>query len=218
MSRSNPSLLPALNRRQSLQLGAASAAAGLLVVKDATRPAQAKDLPAGPTTTPFVVPLPVYTAKTPAGLTPDSLSPAPTQAPNLGGGECGRPAHQRESNWPAQKFYTLNVREAMHSFHPELPTQKIWGYDGMLPGPTFVERYGVPIMVRITNELPANSVGFGSPEISTHLHNLHDGSESDGFTGDWYSATKYGPTMTAAGAYKDHHYPNCYAGYDDPRY
>ncbi|WP_309680869.1 multicopper oxidase domain-containing protein, partial [Polaromonas sp.] len=46
----------------------------------------------------------------------------------------------------------------------------------------------------------------------------HDGSESDGFTGDWYSATKYGPTMTAAGAYKDHHYPNCYAGYDDPRY
>ena len=24
--------------------------------------------------------------------------------------------------------------------------------------------------------------------------------------------------MTAAGAYKDHHYPNCYAGYDDVRY
>jgi hypothetical protein len=203
-----------LNRRQSLQLGAAAAAAGVMAAESLTTSAVAKDLPAGPYTTPFVEPLPLYTAKQPVS----SLSPAPTLIANAGGGECGRQDHQMRTAWMPQKFYTLHVQEAMHSFHRELPTQKIWGYDGILPGPTFVERYGVPSVVRIYNQLPAFAVGFGSPEISTHLHNLHSASGSDGFTGDYYSATKYGPTMTAPGAYKDHHYPHCYAGYDDPRY
>ena len=201
-----------LTRRQSLQLGAATSAIGLLPIKLAT-PAHASD-PQPPKTTPFVVPLPVNTAKLPVS----ALNPAPMQTANVSGGECGRMPQQRFTDWPSQKFYTLKVREANHSFHPELPTQKIWGYDGMLPGPTFVEKYGVPITVRISNELPNNSIGFGSPEISTHLHNLHCASESDGFAGDYYSSTKFGPSMAAAGVYKDHHYPNCYAGYDDPKY
>jgi hypothetical protein len=76
----------------------------------------------------------------------------------------------------------------MHSFHRELPPQPIWGYDGTLPGPTFVAR------ARIFNELPLGHIGFGSPEISTRSHNVHAGSESDGFTGDHYSSKKFGPT------------------------
>jgi FtsP/CotA-like multicopper oxidase with cupredoxin domain len=232
MTKSNPTDLSKLNigRRNSLKIGAATAAAALVASQELATDAQAKDggtsgggtsggtsggtLPGAPFVTPFVVPLPVYTAKT----TVSSLNPAPTQDPNISGGECGRPSQQRMTEWLPQKFYELHVKQALHSFHPELPTQNIWGYDGLLPGPTFVERYGVPIKVRIYNELPPFAIGFGTPEISTHLHNLHDGSESDGFTGDYYSATKFGPTMTAAGGYKDHHYPNCYAGYDDPRY
>ncbi|MCJ7799777.1 MAG: multicopper oxidase domain-containing protein [Polaromonas sp.] len=75
-------------------------------------------------------------------------------------------------------------------------------------------RYGEPAIVRIYNNLPSNSVGFGSPEISTHLHNLHCSSESDGFPGDYYSATNFGPNLTGAGGYKDHLYPHCFAGYD----
>jgi FtsP/CotA-like multicopper oxidase with cupredoxin domain len=217
-----------IGRRNSLKIGAATAAAGLIASQELSTDAQAKGgdttsssgsggggtLPGAPFVTPFIVDLPVYTAKT----TVSSLSPEPTQDANTSGGECGRPSQQRMNEWPPQKLYELHVKQAKHSFHPQLPEQNIWGYDGLLPGPTFVERYGVPIKVRIFNELPANSIGFGSPEISTHLHNLHDGSESDGFTGDYYSATKYGPTMSAPGAYKDHHYPNCYAGYDDPNY
>ncbi len=214
MSTTRQASLAKPSRRQSLRFAAASTAASLLAAKDAASPVQAKDLPAGPHTTPFVVPLPVYTAKLPVG----TLSPVPTSQANVGGGECGRPPHQRATEFLSQKYYEMHVKEAYHSFHPELPPQKIWGYDGLLPGPTFVERYGVPITVRIYNDLPANAIGFGSPEISTHLHNLHDGSESDGFTGDYYSRAKFGPTMTAPGSYKDHHYPNCYAGYDDPRY
>ncbi len=214
MSMLNQATILKLGRRESIQLGAASAAAGLLGSQVAIKPVEAKDPPRGPYTTPFVVALPVYAAKAPV----NSLSPSSTQDSNFNGGECGRKPLQRLSNWAPQKFYTLNVKEALHSFHPELPTQKIWGYDGLLPGPTFVERYGVPIIVRIQNDLPANTVGFGSPEISTHLHNLHCASESDGFAGDYYSATKYGPNLTGPGKYKDHHYPNCYAGYDEPRY
>jgi FtsP/CotA-like multicopper oxidase with cupredoxin domain len=213
MSTTDNNQLPRLTRRQSLQVGAATTAAGLFASSKLATPAHAAN-PLPPQTTPFVVPLPVYTAK----LTVRALNPRPTQAANLAGGECGREPHQRETNWPSQKYYTLRVKEANHSFHPELPTQKIWGFDGILPGPTFVEKYGVPITVRIYNDLPTNTLGFGSPEISTHLHNLHCGSESDGFAGDYYSASRFGPTLTAAGAYLDHHYPNCYAGYDDPRY
>ena len=210
-----PFHLPKLNRRQSIQLGVASTAAGLLASKVALQPAEAKDPPPAPFTTPFVVALPVYQAKLPVA----SLSPAPTLNANVSGGECGRGAHQRLNDFAPQKYYELHVKpNYVHSFHPELPPQTIWGYDGIFPGPTFVERYGVPIMVRIYNDLPANASGFGSPEISTHLHNLHTPSESDGFAGDYYSATKYGPTLTAPGAFQDHLYPNAYAGYDDPRY
>ena len=173
-------------------------------------------LPASPATTPFIQPLTVYAAKQPVA----ALSTPSLEVADSANGECGRPAHQRWADFtpapdaPPIKSYEMHVKEADHSFHPQLPTQKVWGYDGILPGPTFVAKYGEPIVVRIFNELSPTSVGYGSPEISTHLHNLHCGSESDGFTGDYYSPTKFGPTMTGPGAYKDHHYVNCYAGYD----
>ena len=217
MSSTSSTGRPALTRRQSLQMGAASTAAGLFAAKEFVAPAEAKDPPRSPFATPFMCELIVHPPKQPER---HALNPPSTEVANVSGGECGRPTHQRRSNWPAQKFYTLHTKEAMHSFHPQLPTQNIWGYDGMLPGPTFVARYGEPIIVRNYNELPSNAVGFGSPEISTHLHNLHCGSESDGFTGDFYSADPVkgkGPTLTAPGSYKDHHYPNCYAGYDTYR-
>ena len=169
MSTFNQASLGRWTRRQSLQLGAATSATGLLGIQELASPAQAKDLPAGPRTEAFVDWLKVYEAKQPVS----ELNPASAQNPNLNGGECGRPPHQRRNDWPANKFYTLNVKQGQHQFHRDLPWQTIWGYDGILPGPTFVERYGVPIIVRIGNELPAHAVGYGSPEITTHLHNLH---------------------------------------------
>jgi FtsP/CotA-like multicopper oxidase with cupredoxin domain len=197
------------SRRQLLKVGAASAGAGLLD-KWAGAPAVAGggDSRGSPYTTPFVEVLPISLPKRPVA----ALTPSPQIPP--GANECGRPPLQRWADFPAQKLYELHVKEAMHSFHRELPPQPIWGYDGTLPGPTFVARYNEPVIVRIFNELPLGHIGFGSPEISTHLHNLHAGSESDGFTGDYYSSKKFGPTMTGPGSYKDHLYANCYAGYD----
>ena len=110
----------------------------------------------------------------------------------------------------------MHVRKGEHKFHRDYPAdQTIWGYDGITPGPVFHARYGEPIVVRIHNDLPADVIGRGSPEISTHLHNLHTPSASDGFAGNYYSATKSGPTLSAPGGFQDHHYPNVYAGVDD---
>ena len=207
----------ALNRRQSLQIGAATAATGLLISGQTTNQTEAGDLPRGPPTTPFMDTLVVHAPKSPVV---GSLLPASSQTPQTADGECGRNPHQRRDDFAASKFYELDVRAFNHTFHSQLAPQPLWGFDSMFPGPTFVERYGTPTIVRIRNNLPPKTahMGFGSPEISTHLHNLHCGSESDGFTADFYSKELGGPTLTAAGAYKDHHYPHCYAGYDDPAF
>ncbi|NNU43273.1 multicopper oxidase domain-containing protein [Ramlibacter sp. B156] len=121
-------------------------------------------------------------------------------------------------------LYQLSAREnpswRFNGDNAYYPPQAIWGFSGgsgpaVTPGPTIHARYGQPIMCRIRNELPAFSTGFGSPEICTHLHNMHTPSESDGFTGDFYSASKKGPTLFAPGAYNDHFWPNLYAGIDE---
>src|SRR3989442_13094788 len=154
-----------------------------------------------PPTPPFVAELPIPPVAQPV-TTP--LSPAP--GVNSVAGEAPRAPHQRWNEFLPQKFYEIHEREAYHSFHPNLPPSKIWGFDGIFPGPTFHARYGEPIVVRFRNELPPNHVGFGIPETTTHLHGGHIASESDGFPADFY----------ASGLFKDNHYPNFFAG-GDPR-
>lgn len=155
-------------------------------------------VPNSPATTPFVDPLPIL----PTVQSVAALSPAANTA-----------QFQRYSEFPAQKFYDLSLVEADHSFHRDLPLNRIWGYNGITPGPTFRARYGEPMLVRFRNNLPANSVGFGMPSVITHQHNGHTAAESDGFPNDFYEV----------GQFKDHHYANVYAGVDafpplgDPR-
>ena len=107
-------------------------------------------------------------------------------------------------------------------FNPAYPPQPIWGFtgntpDATTPGPTLFARYGRPMICRIHNQLPYDHVGFGTPEITTHLHNLHTPSESDGFPGDYYGPhpDQQGPTLSAPGEFLDHFYPNILAGYDE---
>ncbi|MBL0424607.1 multicopper oxidase domain-containing protein [Ramlibacter alkalitolerans] len=47
------------------------------------------------------------------------------------------------------------------------------------------------------------------------MHNLHTPSESDGYAGDYFSPAKKGPTLNGPGAFKDHFWPNLYAGIDE---
>lgn len=185
-----------------------AATSALLVSPIESRAQVAPVIPPSPPTAPWQENLPIYSPKQPV----EYLNPMATgeRVP----GECGREKHAAWAPFPPQKFYEMRVMEASHQFHPNYPIQTIWGYDGITPGPLFHSRYGEPIVVRIHNDLPANLQGPGSPEISTHLHNMHTPSASDGFPGNYFSATKNGPTLSEPGGFQDHHYPNVYAGVD----
>ena len=100
------------------------------------------------------------------------------------------------------KFYEVEQRLANIVTHPALPVQPLWGFDGLVPGPLYVERYGQPILVRNRNNLPANNGGFGKNLVTTHLHNGHTPAESDGNPCDFFRP----------GQFYDQHYPNVLAG------
>lgn len=118
----------------------------------------------------------------------------------------GRPpgevfAHQRWSEFFPKAGYVMTVgpqRPNTTRFHPDLPAQdsnSVWSFGtgsarsngapvyGVLPPPLIKARYGEPMTTRIYNGLPtdpAQNNGFGRNEASLHLHNAHNGGESDG--------------------------------------
>lgn len=143
------------------------------------------------------------------------LDPRPDKFPVTG--EARRAPHQAWDLYPAQKFYEVEEREVKVKFHRDQPEATIWAFDGKFPGPTFHARYKEPIVVRIRNALPDcfNHIGFGMPETTTHLHNLHSPSESDGNPDDYFPRQcELNPAETDRGRFKDHHYVNVYAGVD----
>jgi FtsP/CotA-like multicopper oxidase with cupredoxin domain len=175
-----------LSRRKFLGASVLAAGGGLTILKNLRAQAFAS-----PPTRPWVEPLPM----------PPLLRPVTT----LTGPPADPDQHQRGRDfWPPVQ-YEIRTRQAPHSFHPDLPTNYIWGYNGLYPGPTIVARYYQPFLVRNFNQLPKNHVGFGSPEITTHLHNFHTASASDGFPDD----------LLRPGHYRDHHYSMMCAGNDD---
>lgn len=164
--------------------------------------------PASPPTTPWMEEMPLPPVAQPVAQTaltgpPPQINPNTAINPATGLPYEGRTrAHQAYTQFAPQKFYEVHQREALVSVHPQLPQQKVWTYNGTVPGQTYVARYGEPILVRNYNDLPANNGGFGIQSVSTHLHNGHTPSESDGFPTDFF----------AVGQYYDQHYPNVLAG------
>jgi FtsP/CotA-like multicopper oxidase with cupredoxin domain len=169
---------------------------------------------ASPPTRPFVVPLTVM----PIARQVSSLSPAPTENPNTAAGEVRAAAFQapaiNSSRFPVvpKTLYQFNQRQFSTSQHPDLPTQTIWGFDDgtgpRSPGPTYQAFYGSPQITRNINSLPSitavNNTGFGMASVSTHLHNAHNPSESDGNPCDFYTS----------GHFCDQYYPNVLAGFN----
>jgi len=95
-------------------------------------------------------------------------------------------------------------------FHPKMPIQDpqaLWTWDGTLPPKLLMARYGEPILLRHYNALPIDptaNYGFGAHTISTHEHNGHNPSESDGYTQSFFFP----------GQYYDYHWPMILAGHD----
>ena len=212
-----------ISRRSVLKIGAAAGAATVLAPNIITsRKALAFADPvqqplvqcvgnaASPAHTPFVDNLPI-----PFPAIDHPLNPQPTEVANQAQGEWDRADHQRWAQFtPAHITTELEARPGLHRFHSDFGQSYVWGFNGVYPGPTILNRYGKPTIVRFRNSLPPNGDNtFGHPEITIHLHNGHHGSESDGFAGDFFPS----------GFWKDNLYSNCYAGLDqfggngDPR-
>jgi len=176
---------------------------------------------ASPPTRPFVVPLPIIPIAQTVALS--TFSPQPTDCPNTSSGSDGSEVraacHQAPTNYGSQfphanglsRYYKFRQVQFTTSQHPDLPNQTIWGFsDGVhtsSPGPTYKANYGTPQLTRNINALPSinqkNNTGFGMPSVTTHLHNAHNPSESDGNPCDFY----------IAGRFCDQYYPEVRAGF-----
>ena len=95
-------------------------------------------------------------------------------------------------------YYDIVQRQTKAEILPGLQTT-IWGYNGITPGPTIMNRQGQAAVVRQVNDLPSVH-----PQLrynvwtSTHLHGSCSLPEYDGYASD----------ITNPGQYKDYHYPN----------
>jgi FtsP/CotA-like multicopper oxidase with cupredoxin domain len=105
------------------------------------------------------------------------------------------PLDTAKRNWAAYddrvRCYRIPVQEVLAPLHPEAPHPALlYAYAGMVPGPTFRFRHGMPAVVRFDNQLQT--------EISVHHHGGHNPAHSDGF-----------PSFYALqGKAKDYLYPN----------
>lgn len=151
-----------------------------------------------PPATPFAAPLHVMPVKQP--IPRQLLVPPPNPD-----------RHQRAREFVPRKFYQIVENEFLWQYHPDLPYgngSPSWGFDGMTPGPTYHARYGEPMLVRRYNFLPQIGQGmipWALPSTTTHVHNGHTASESDGIPTDYIDP----------GEFWDHHYGNFPAGEDD---
>ena len=208
------------DRRELIKMGLITSAGLLAPIRGLSARAGQQGTPnlcapgnqaASPATTPFTVPLRIL----PIAKTVAALNPAPTIAPNTAAGEARTRPHQAFSLFPPQKFFEVRQQQIAWSFSPDLPMQTVWGFNDSngnvgTPAPLYVFRYGVPVLVRNHNDLPPDPQfgGFGRPEVSTHLHNAHTPSESDGFPGDFFKSSQ----VLGHNSFYDQHYPMQLAG------
>lgn len=109
-----------------------------------------------------------------------------------------------------QVEYQVRMIETEKRLHSQLPSTRVWGYEGAYPGPTFEARRGVPVQVEWHNALPAehmfpidrrlHGAMPPAPAVRTvpHLHGSRTTSQSDGLPEKWF----------ASGQSAVYHYPN----------
>ncbi|MFA8439092.1 multicopper oxidase family protein [Pueribacillus sp. YX66] len=95
-------------------------------------------------------------------------------------------------------FYEVAMKEFREKLHRDLPPTRLWGYEGMFPGPVIETHKDELVEVLWKNELPSrhflpidqtlHSVA-GNPEVRTVVH-LHGGAtppDSDGYPDAWFT-------------------------------
>jgi FtsP/CotA-like multicopper oxidase with cupredoxin domain len=193
-----------ISRRDLLRWGMIVGGAAML--PDSLRPrlARADDLPRSPQTVPFIMEL-----KPGQGIpsVAQKVAPFNTQADpglcvNVDGTTAFHVSPPRVV--PANtEYFLLHERPVAHSFHPQLPKNILWGYDGSIPGPTIVSKNGTPQLIRFVNDLPVNDpVGIGEPITVIHRHGGFQAPQDDGYPLDTF----------CTGQSRDYFYPNRPAG------
>jgi spore coat protein A len=124
----------------------------------------------------FVESLPV-----PPVLKSDGVRPDPTD-----------PARQVD-------YYRVAMRQSELRFHRDAPPARVWGYAGLVPGPTFETRSGRGVLVEWVNELPdqhflpidqsLHGAHAEQPAVRAvvHVHGAKAPPESDGHPEAWYA-------------------------------
>ena len=117
-----------------------------------------------------------------------------------------------------ETFYVVRMMQAYQTLHSELPATRIWGYEGMYPGPVICARKKEKVLIRWENHLPEKHFlpvdktlhgTMDGPEVRTvvHLHGAKVRPESDGYPEAWFT-NNYEQT----GSYfsrRVYWYPNC---------
>jgi FtsP/CotA-like multicopper oxidase with cupredoxin domain len=223
-----------LSRREMMRLGLLTAGGALIAKQGLSARAFAKNgapdlplttpvsVPPSPMTRPWVQPMPRIPVKTPVDPEkmlwghPDGTTPIDGATQRVNHQLCtyDNVTHTFGGKFPPKKFYELTMKEAGQTFHPDYAPTTIWGFDGQFPGPNFHAKYGEPIMVRFHNHLPSvtKPQNFGIAEMTTHLHNGHTPSESDGYPLNYFNSIN-DPNPVNPHGFKDQHYPNVLAGY-----
>jgi spore coat protein A len=95
-------------------------------------------------------------------------------------------------------YFRVSMQPTSVEVIPGLRTE-MWGYNGIVPGPTFQIAQGRHVVVRHVNNLPAAHPTLQyAPWTSVHLHGSASLPQYDGYASD----------LTNPGQYKDYHYPN----------
>lgn len=229
-----------LSRREMARLGLITAGGSLVLKSGLSSRAYAaltdpdtRPSPASPPVRPWTWPMPILPIQKPvdyrnmAGGLPDGTTPIDGATKRINHQFCTYTPDPTNpgtygGKFPPQKFYELVMGETKHQFAQEYAPSTMWCFDGHLPGPLIQAKYGEPIMVRFHNHLPSVKVpqSFGIAEITTHLHNAHTPSESDGNPVNYFgSYTDSHPDSNNVGnpvnpnGFKDQHYPNVLAGF-----
>ena len=243
-----------LSRREMMRLGLLTGGGGLIVKEGLSARAFADDGtltfvkgvdgPPSPPATPWVQPMPTLTIKTPLDpFDPNQMPYGPPDGTTLIDGPRNgcRISFSPTTPKPKPMAASFRRRSSISStckrlgvkVHPSYEPTTVWGFDGQVPGPLIQARYGEPIWSgsRITCRRSRHRRDFGIAEMTTHLHNGHTPTESDGNPVDFFnSVNDTGPLTRSedgqAGqgrvgnvipvnphGFKDQHYPNVYAGF-----
>jgi spore coat protein A len=95
-------------------------------------------------------------------------------------------------------YYRITQTAFVGEVLPGIKTP-LWGYNGLVPGPTIKARRGRQTVMRQINALPEKHPTLGYvPWTSTHLHGMPSKPQYDGYAGD----------NSMPGMWKDYVYPN----------